>query len=111
MNTTLNTFDRIFGALEVISDFDYVKFGSQIITWCVTLTAVIIGAATYAYTAFQLYWEDHGEVIKERAFRAYDFIETFTVNCYLAGCYSRPVANRLVAQLADRAFYALADCE
>lgn len=71
--------------MNIIKHFDHVKLGEQVITLVITLTAVIVGITTYAYTAFQLYWLDNGEVITERAKSAVEVIKLTATEFYLAG--------------------------
>ena len=97
MNTTLNTIDKIFGTLEVIETFDYVKLGEQVINLVITIAAVIVGVCTYALTAFQLYWLDNGEVITKRAKSAVEVIKLTASECYIAGRDLRVVIANFTA--------------
>jgi uncharacterized membrane protein len=41
----------------------YVKLGEVFNFILATICAVVVGVVSYAYTAFQLYWNDNGESI------------------------------------------------
>ena len=45
-------------------NFNYVTFGQKAIEVTVTIAAVVVAVTSYAYTAFQLWWDDNGEDIK-----------------------------------------------
>ena len=105
-NTALNTLDFGFTALEKISEFDYVAFGSQVVETTATVTAVVVGFASYLWLALQLFWEDHGETITVGATKSVILTVDFAGNCLIAGRKFRLFANRMTATLADRAYYA-----
>ena len=96
--------------MKTIQHFNYVKLGEQIITGFVIAAAIIVGVCTYAFTAAQLFWLDHGEAITERAKSALDVTHRFALNCYQAGRDLRPIVNHYSARLTDSAFYAIAGC-
>jgi hypothetical protein len=107
-NRTLTALDIIFASVEQIADFDYVALGEKTLNVILTLTAIIVGVATYVSTAVLLWWEDNGESTLIAATRFIFTVVDFAGACYYAGRNIRPVANRLTAQLADGLFYALA---
>ena len=106
-NRTLNALDALFNAAEIIEGFDAVALGDRVINATATIAAVIVGVITYAITALQLFWCEHGETILTRIVQ---FTVIFIDACgtvYYWGVNSRPVINRYCARLADSAFYAL----
>lgn len=110
MNATLNVFDFGFGALEKVSEFDYVQFGETAIKRAAAIAAVVVGVVTYVFTALQLFWLQNGEVISKRAVQFVFLIVDFAGEMLMAGREFRRFVNRLTAQVSDGVFYALAAC-
>jgi ASC-1-like (ASCH) protein len=77
MEQTLG-FPPVDGFYNSMRKLDYVKLGDSIIFAVATICAVIVGVVSYAYTAFQLYWEDNGKTIvnsvKTNSNRVVDFV-------------------------------------
>jgi hypothetical protein len=44
-----------------LKEFDYIQFGENVIQFTATLSAIVVGIASYVWTALQLWWEDNGE--------------------------------------------------
>jgi len=106
MNATLNAFDFVFGAFEKVSEIDYVKLGDDVIKRAAAFAAVVVGVVTYVVTALQLFWLEHGEIILKRAVQTVFITVDFAGELLIAGRDFRRFANRVTAQVADRAFYA-----
>lgn len=77
MEQTLG-FPPVDGFYNSMRKLDYVKLGGSIIFAVATICAVVVGVVSYAYTAFQLYWEDNGKTIvnsvKTNSNRVVDFV-------------------------------------
>jgi len=56
-------FPPVDGLYNSLRKLDYVKLGEDFIFILATICAVVVGVVSYAYTAFQLYWNDNGESI------------------------------------------------
>ena len=56
-------FPPVDGLYNYLRKLDYVKLGEDFIFILATIYAVVVGVVSYAYTAFQLYWNDNGESI------------------------------------------------
>jgi hypothetical protein len=108
MNFTLNALDSIFFGLEKLTEFDYVNAGRKVINGVVTVAAVIVALCTYMWTALQLFWDEHGEGITVGVTRAVFNVMDFGGNCLLAGREMRFLADKVVAQAIDRAYYSVA---
>ena len=104
-NTTLNVIDSAFSVIEVIAEHDYKKSAERLIAIIATAAAIIIGVATYIFTATQLFWLEHGERIITRAFQAVIIAADFAGNCYYTGRKLRVIANSATAQFTDRIYY------
>jgi len=71
-------FPPVDGFYNSMRKLDYVKLGEDFIFILATICAVVVGVVSYAYTAFQLYWEDNGKTIvnsvKTNSNRVVDFV-------------------------------------
>ena len=90
-------------------NFDYVTFGQKAIEVTVTIAAVVVAVTSYAYTAFQLWWDDNGEdvkalppIVRERLI---DFSVGFRKAAVLAYESGRGTAQ-LLSRGADFAYFA-----
>lgn len=107
MNATLNVFDSVFLGIEKLSEFDYVRFGETAIKRVAAFAAVIVGIASYVWTALQLFWLQNGEVISKRAVQFVFLTVDFAGEMLIAGRDFRKFVNFVTAQVTDRAFYAV----
>ncbi len=105
MNATLNAFDFAFGAFEKVSEFDVVQFGETAIKRVATLAAIVVGVATYVWTALMLFWLANGDVILKRAVQFVFLTVDFAGELLMAGREFRRFVNRLTAQISDGVFY------
>ena len=106
MFSVINTADTI---LSLIESARINERAQQVIYYTATACAVIIAIASYLSTATQLWWLDHGDEVIAKSKK---FLNTFAAVClglYQTGVELRPVANRLTATIADRAYYLAAD--
>lgn len=110
MNATLNVFDFGFGALEKVSEVDYVKLGENVIESVATVAAIVVGVATYVWTALMLFWLENGETIIKRAVQFVFLIVDFAGELLMAGREFRAFANKATARISDGVFYALTAC-
>jgi hypothetical protein len=60
----VNSFPPVDAAVNKLKEFDYVQFGEDLIQFTATVSAVVIGIASYVWTAFQLWWDDNGETVQ-----------------------------------------------
>lgn len=109
MNATLNVFDFGFGALEKMSEVDYVKLGENVIENVATVAAIVVGVATYVWTALMLFWLENGGTITKRAVQFVFLTVDFAGELLMAGREFRRFVNRLTAQVSDGVFYTLAE--
>lgn len=110
MNATLNVFDFGFGVLEKVSEFDVVKFGENVIENVATVAAIVVGVATYVWTALMLFWLENGGTITKRAVQFVFLIVDFAGELLMAGREFRRFANMLTMRISDGVFYTLAAC-
>lgn len=89
--------------VDYISEIDYVKLGGDVIKYTATVAAIVVGVASYLYTAFQLWWNDNGETVQVNLFRfivnLVDFIAFFVGGCIEVYGWVKLNTNRLVDSL------------
>lgn len=92
-------------------NFDYVTFGQKAIETSATVAAVVVAVTSYAYLAFQLWWDDNGEdvkallpVVRERLV---DFSVFFRKAVVLTHDAGRGTAQ-LLSRGADLVYFAVA---
>lgn len=110
MNATLNVFDFGFGVLEKVSEFDVVEFGENVIENVATVAAIVVGVATYVWTALMLFWLENGETITKRAVQFVFLTVDFAGELLMAGRDFRAFINKATARFSDGVFYTLAAC-
>jgi hypothetical protein len=93
-------------------NFDYVSFGQKAVEVSVTVAAVVVAVTSYAYLAFQLWWDENGEdvkalvpVVRERLLDLSVGFRKAVVLTYEAGRGSA----QLLSRGADFVYFAAAD--
>lgn len=86
-----------------LKEFDYVKFGDNVIQFSATAYAVVVGVFSYAWTAFQLWWYDNGEATQVNTIRiavnVIDFIAAIVIVIPQVYRWVKLNSNRLVDSL------------
>ena len=86
-----------------LKEFDYVKFGENTIQFAATVYAVIVGVFSYAWTAFQLWWNDNGETVQVNTIRivvnVIDFIAAIVIATPKVYRWVQLNTNRLIDSL------------
>ena len=104
-NAGLNTLDALFVIADRIERIDPVAIGEKVINITATAAAVIIGVASYIYTALLLWWDDHGQSVIVNVTRFTFFIIDAIGATYHAGRKLRPTLNYWAARVIDRVYY------
>jgi hypothetical protein len=96
--------------VKQVKEFDYVKFGDNVIQFSATALAVIVGVVSYVWTAFQLWWDDNGETVQVNTIRIVvnliDFIAAIVIETPKVYRWVKLNANRLVDSLYFQAVLA-----
>lgn len=70
--------------IDSLKEIDYVKIGENVIDFTATTVAIIVGVVSYAYTAFQLWWDDNGESTQVNLIRFFVNLIDFIAEIVLA---------------------------
>jgi hypothetical protein len=83
-----------------LKEFNYVKFGENVIKFSATSYAVLVGVVSYVWTAFQLWWDDNGETVQVNTIRfvvnVIDFIAAVVITIPKLYRWTQLNINRLV---------------
>jgi hypothetical protein len=98
-----NSFPPVDAAINKLKNFDYVQFGENVIQFTATLSAIIVGIASYVWTAFQLWWNDNGEATQVNFIRfvvnVIDFIAAAVIAIPKVYRWMKLNGNRLIDSL------------
>ena len=103
----VNSFPPVDALVEFsnkkLKEFDYVKFGDNVIQFSATAYAVVVGVFSYAWTALQLWWDDNGETVQVNTIRIVvnliDFIAAIVIATPKVYRWVKLNSNRLVDSL------------
>jgi hypothetical protein len=101
-------FPPVDSLLAALARVDWRRHLVQAVLLAATVAAVIVAVSTFAYKQAKLFWQNHGEEITLRFELFIEWLVGAIEKVYQAGAAGRPVAVRLLNQLADWAFYRLA---
>ena len=86
-----------------LKEFDYVKFGDNLVKFSVTAYAIAVAVSSYLWTAFQLWWDDNGEAVQVTTIRIVvnliDFIAAIVIATPKVYRWVKLNSNRLVDSL------------
>lgn len=99
----VNSFPPVDALMKQLKEFDYVKFGDNVIQVTATICALIVGVVSYVWTAFQLWWDDNGETVQVNFIRIVvnliDFIAAIVIATPKVYRLVKLNSNRLVDSL------------
>jgi hypothetical protein len=97
------SFPPVDALVNKVKEFDYVKFGDNVIFYSATIAAVVVGVVSYLWTAFQLWWDDNGETVQVNTIRivvnVIDFIAAVVIATPKVYRWVKLNSNRLVDSL------------
>ena len=98
-----NSFPPVDAMVKKIQEFDYVKFGDNVIEFSATAYAIVVGVFSYVWTALQLWWEDNGEATQVNFIRfvvnVIDFIGAVVTETPKVYRWVKLNGNRLIDSL------------
>ena len=98
-----NSFPPVDGIVKKLQEFDYVKFGDNVVKFSVTAYAIAVAVSSYLWTAFQLWRDDNGEATQVNLIRiavnVIDFIAAIVIATPKVYRWVKPNSNRLVDAL------------
>ena len=93
-----------------LKEFDYVRFGDNLVKFSVTAYAIAVAVSSYLWTAFQLWWDDNGEATQVNFIRfvvnVIDFIAAIVIATPKVYRWVKLNSNRLIDSLYFRAVFA-----
>ena len=99
----VNSFPPVDALMKQLKEFDYVKFGDNVIQVTATICALFVGVVSYVWTAFQLWWDDNGETVQVNFIRIVvnliDFIAAIVIATPKVYRLVKLNSNRLVDSL------------
>lgn len=98
-----NSFPPVDALVKQLKEFDYVKFGDNVVKFSITSCAIVVGVVSYIWTAFQLWWDDNGEAVQANTIRivvnVIDFIAAIVIEVPKVYRWVKLNSNRLVDSL------------
>ena len=98
-----NSFPPVDDTIDKLKQFDYVQFGADTIKFAATISAIVVAAVSYGWTAFQLWWDDNGEATQVNIIRfvvnVIDFIAAIVIAIPKIYRWVKLNSNRLVDSL------------
>ena len=92
--------DAFFNKLK---EFDYVKFGDNVVKYSITAYAIAVAVSSYLWTAFQLWWDDNAEATQVNLIRisvnVIDFIAAIVISTPKVYRWVKLNSNRLIDSL------------
>lgn len=102
-----NSFPPVDSLIEFsnkkLKEFNYVKFGDNLVKYSITAFAIAVAVSSYVWTAFQLWWDDNGEATQVNLIRfvvnLIDFIAAIVIATPKVYRWVKLNSNRLVDSL------------
>jgi len=98
-----NSFPPADAMVKKIQEFDYVKFGDNVVKYSITAYAIAVAVSSYFWTAFQLWWDENGEATQVNFIRfvvnVIDFIAAIVIATPKVYRWVKLNSNRLVDSL------------
>ncbi len=98
-----NSFPPVDAMAKKIKEFDYVKFGDNVVKYSITAYAIAVAVSSYVWTAFQLWWDENGEATQVNLIRiavnVIDFIAAIVIATPKVYRWVKLNSNRLVDSL------------
>lgn len=98
-----NSFPPVDVTINKLKEFDYIQFGTDVIKFAATFSAIVVAAVSYGWTALQLWWDDNGEATQVNFIRfvvnVIDFIAAIVIAAPKVYRWVKLNSNRLVDSL------------
>lgn len=98
-----NSFPPVDFTINKLKEFDYVQFGTDVIKFAATVSAIVVAVVSYSWTAFQLWWDDNGEATQVNFIRFFvnviDFVAAIVIATPKVYRWMKLNTNRLVDSL------------
>lgn len=98
-----NSFPPVDDTINKLKQFDYIQFGADAIKFAATISAIVVAAVSYGWTALQLWWDDNGEALQVNTIRfvvnVIDFIAAIVIAIPKIYRWVKLNSNRLVDSL------------
>jgi len=98
-----NSFPPVDSTINKLKQFDYIQFGADAIKFAATVSAIVVAAVSYGWTAFQLWWDDNGEATQVNFIRfvvnVIDFVAAIVIAIPKIYRWVKLNTNRLVDSL------------
>jgi len=98
-----NSFPPVDDTIDKLKQFDYVQFGADTIKFAATISAIVVAAVSYGWTALQLWWDDNGEALQVNTIRfvvnVIDFIAAIVITIPKVYRWVKLNSNRLIDSL------------
>ena len=98
-----NSFPSVDSTINKLKEFDYIQFGADLIKFAATVSAIVVAAVSYGWTAFQLWWDDNGEATQVNFIRfvvnVIDFVAAIVIAIPKIYRWVKLNTNRLVDSL------------
>jgi len=95
-----NSFPPVDYTINKLKQFDYIQFGADLIKFAATVSAIVVAAVSYGWTAFQLWWDDNGEATQVNFIRfvvnVIDFVAAIVIAIPKIYRWVKLNTNRLV---------------
>jgi hypothetical protein len=98
-----NSFPPVDAMVKKLQEFDYAKFGDNVVKYSITAYAIAVAVSSYLWTALQLWWDDNGEATQVNLIRlvvnVIDFIAAIVIATPKVYRWVKLNSNRLVDSL------------
>jgi len=98
-----NSFPPVDDTINKLKQIDYIQFSADAIKFAATVSAIVVAAVSYGWTAFQLWWDDNGEATQVNIIRfvvnVIDFIAAIVIAIPKVYRWVKLNSNRLVDSL------------
>jgi hypothetical protein len=98
-----NSFPPVDDTINKLKQFDYIQFGADAIKFAATVSAIVVAAVSYGWTALQLWWIDNGEALQVNTIRfvvnLIDFIAAIVIAIPKVYRWVKLNSNRLIDSL------------
>jgi len=103
-----NSFPPVDAMIQKVKEFDYVKFGDNVIQFSATVSAIAVGVVSYFWTALLLWWNDNGENSKNKLLQFLFNVVVFIAEIAVAIPKLYRWVQMNINRLIDSAFYQIA---